>query len=101
MGGLGIYSAVNVINYAFLASHLQTSSLQAKILANSDISSMGLAFERALGAFRVLCGFNAFSLNDELVAPHMMKKLAGAYFSVVEKSLASSLHAHPKTSFYS
>ena len=38
----------------------------------------------------VLLISNAFSLNDEPTAPHMMKKLAGAYFNVVEKSLASN-----------
>ena len=90
MGGLGIYSAGDVINYAFLAFRLQTDSLQAKILANSDISSLGPSFDRALALFRDLCRPNAFSLQDKPVDPHMMKNLAGAYFSVVEKSLASS-----------
>ena len=89
MGRLGIYSAGDVINYAFLTSRLKTSSLQAKILAYSDVSSLDPTFERALGLFRVLCSSNAISLNDEPVAPHMIKKLAGAYFNVVEKSLAS------------
>ena len=41
MGGLGIYSPGDVIKYVFLASLLQTDSLQAKILANSDLSSLG------------------------------------------------------------
>ena len=68
MGGVGIYSAGDVINYAFLASRLQTSLLQAKILANCDLSSLGSAFERALSLFRDLCGSNAFYLNDELTA---------------------------------
>ena len=96
MVGLGIYSASDVINYVFLASRLQTNSLQAKILANRVISSLGFAFERALGAFRVLCGSNAFSLNHGSAAPHMMKKFAGAYFSVVENSLASTYMLTPR-----
>ena len=90
MGVLGIFLAGDVIDYAFLASRLQIDSLQARILANSDLPSLGLTFERALGVFRVLCGSNAFSLNDKSAAPHMMKKLAGAYFNVVENSLVSS-----------
>ena len=90
MGGLNIFSAGDVINYAFFVSRLQTSLLQVKILDNSDLPTLGPAFEHALGVFRVLCGSNALSLNDESAAPHMMKKLAGAYFNVVEKSLASN-----------
>lgn len=39
MGGLGIYAARDVINYAFLTSRLQTSLLQAKILINNDLLS--------------------------------------------------------------
>ena len=77
MGGLGIFAAGDVINYAFLASRLQTSSLQARILANSDLHSLGPTFERALCVFRVDCGSNAFSLNDESAAPHMMKSWQG------------------------
>jgi hypothetical protein len=96
MGGLGIFAAGDVINYAFLASRLQTSSLQARILANSDLHSLGWAFERALGVFRVVCGSNAFSLNDESAAPHMMKKLAEAYFNVVENNLVSSYMLTPR-----
>ena len=90
IGGLGIYSAGDVVNYAFLASRLQTNSLQAKILANNDLPSLGSAFERALSVFRVLCGSNAFSFNNESAAPHMMKKLAGAYFKVFENNLVSN-----------
>ena len=81
------FSVGDVINYAFLASHLKTSSLQAKILANCDLSTPGATFKWALSLFRILCGSNTFSLNDEPVAPQMMKKQAGAYFSVVRKAL--------------
>ena len=95
MGGFGIFSAGDVINYAFLASRLQTCLLQAKIL-DCDLSSPGSAFQRALALFRIFCGSNAFCLNDEPVAPYMMKKLVGAYFSVVEKSLASSYMLTPR-----
>ena len=69
MGGLGIDSAGDSINYAFLASRFQTDSLQAQILANSDLSSRGSAFVRALATFHALCSPDAFSLNDEPIAP--------------------------------
>ena len=59
-------------------------------MANSELSSLGPAFEQAVGIFRGLCGSNAFSLNDEPDAPRMMKTLAGAYFSVIKNSLAST-----------
>ena len=96
MGGLGIYSVVDVINYAFLAFRLQTSSLQARILAHSNLPSLGLAFERALGVFRALCGSNAVSLNDESATPYMMKKLAGEYLNVVENNLVPSYMLTPR-----
>ena len=87
MGGLGIRSAGDVINYSFLTSRLQISSLQAKILANSDLSSLGSAFERALGAFRALCTSNAFSLNDRSTTSHIMKKLAELILVLLRKAL--------------
>ena len=82
MGGLGIFLTGDVINYAFLASRLQTNLLQAKILAKRESV--------------VLCGSNALSLNDEFAAPHMMKKLVGAYFNVVENNLVSSYMLTPR-----
>ena len=96
MGGFGIYSASDVVNYAFLAYRLQTSSLQAKILSNSVLPSLGPAFEWALSVFYVLYDSNAFSLNDEFVSPHMIQKLAGAYFNVVENNLVSSYMVTPR-----
>ena len=69
MRRLGIFSAGDVINYAFLVSRLQINSLQAKSLANSDLATLGMTFEHALGVFCVLCGSNALSLNDESAAP--------------------------------
>lgn len=37
-----------------------------------------------------------FSLNDELVAHHMMKKPSVAYFSIVKKSLMFSYMLNPR-----
>ncbi|GKF78733.1 hypothetical protein Tco_0234301, partial [Tanacetum coccineum] len=50
-GGLGVYSAGDVLNYAFLASRLQSTSLQTKQLRHSDIITSGPAFDNALNAF--------------------------------------------------
>ncbi|GJQ92629.1 putative reverse transcriptase domain-containing protein [Tanacetum coccineum] len=51
--GLGVYSAGDVLSYAFLASRLQSASLQTKLLRHSGIVSSGLAFDNALNAFNV------------------------------------------------
>ncbi|GJW73971.1 putative reverse transcriptase domain-containing protein [Tanacetum coccineum] len=50
-GGLGVYCAGDVLSYAFLASRLQSASLQTKLLRHSGIVSSGLAFDSALNAF--------------------------------------------------
>ncbi|GKC48715.1 hypothetical protein Tco_1071460, partial [Tanacetum coccineum] len=50
-GGLGIYSAGDVLNYAFLASRLQSAGLQTKLLRHSDIKTSGSTFDNALSAF--------------------------------------------------
>ncbi|GKD08356.1 hypothetical protein Tco_1188041 [Tanacetum coccineum] len=50
-GGLGVYSADDVLNYAFLASRLQYASLQSKLLRHSNIVTSGPAFDNALSAF--------------------------------------------------
>ncbi|GJZ85002.1 hypothetical protein Tco_0650341 [Tanacetum coccineum] len=44
LGGLGILLAGDIISYAFLASRLQTSTLQAKILSKTGIASHGSSF---------------------------------------------------------
>ncbi|GJY52788.1 hypothetical protein Tco_0444452 [Tanacetum coccineum] len=50
-GGLGVYSTGDVLNYAFLASRLQSASLQTKLLRHYDIVTFGPAFDNALNAF--------------------------------------------------
>ncbi|GJZ93340.1 hypothetical protein Tco_0665405 [Tanacetum coccineum] len=49
-GGLGVYSAGDVLNYAFLASRLQFASLQTK-LRHTSIASHGPIFDDALSVF--------------------------------------------------
>ena len=79
MGGLVIYSESDVINYAFLASHLRNDSLQAKILGNSDLSSMGPTFDWALAYSHDLCGSNAFFLHDKTAGPYDEKDGRGLF----------------------
>ncbi|GKA75488.1 hypothetical protein Tco_0781866, partial [Tanacetum coccineum] len=50
-GGLGVYSAGDVLNYAFLASRLQSASLQTKLLRHTSIVSPGPIFDEALSVF--------------------------------------------------
>lgn len=72
MGGLSIYSTSDVINYAFIASRLPTSSLQAKMLTNCDVSFPSPTFERVIGLFWFLCSSNVLFLNDEPHAPNFL-----------------------------
>ncbi|GJR84358.1 hypothetical protein Tco_0155143 [Tanacetum coccineum] len=50
-GGLGVYSAGDVLNYAFLASRLQSAGLQTKLLRHTGIVSHGPIFDDALSVF--------------------------------------------------
>ncbi|GKE22882.1 hypothetical protein Tco_1434394, partial [Tanacetum coccineum] len=47
-GGLGIYSTGDVLNYAFLASRLQSAVLQTKLLRHVGIVAYGSTFDDAL-----------------------------------------------------
>ncbi|GJS85692.1 hypothetical protein Tco_0752233 [Tanacetum coccineum] len=50
-GGIGVYSAGDVLNYAFLASRLQSADLQTKLLRHTGIVSPGPIFDDALSVF--------------------------------------------------
>lgn len=61
--GGGVYSAGDVLNYAFLASRLQSASLQTKLHRHSSIVISGPSFDDAL------CAFNAKMEIDLLINP--------------------------------
>ena len=63
------------------------SSLQAKILVNYDLSSLGSAFEHTLSFFRDLCGSNVFlSMMNSL--PHIWwKSWQGLILMLLRKAL--------------
>ncbi|GJS99959.1 hypothetical protein Tco_0821129 [Tanacetum coccineum] len=70
LGGLGILSAGDIIRYAFLASRLQTSALQDKILMKTGIDSHGYSFQHAFDAFNTTCNVDvlSYSLSPRQVA---------------------------------
>ncbi|GJS54136.1 putative reverse transcriptase domain-containing protein [Tanacetum coccineum] len=96
LGGLGILSAGDIIQYAFLASRLQSSTLQTKILMKTDIESQGSSFKHALDVFNTICNLDVLSVTTCTSAPHMMKTLAKCYFGVIEKDLASKYTLSPR-----
>ncbi|GJY65899.1 putative reverse transcriptase domain-containing protein [Tanacetum coccineum] len=96
LGGLGILSAGDIIQYAFLASRLQSSTLQTKILMKTGIESQGSSFKHALDVFNTICNLDVLSVTTCTSAPHMMKTLAKCYFCVIEKDLASKYTLSPR-----
>ncbi|GKC31076.1 hypothetical protein Tco_1038370, partial [Tanacetum coccineum] len=62
-GGLGVYSAGDVLNYAFLASRLQSAELQSKLFRHTGIIAFGPNFEDAS------CVFNTSMETDFLSNP--------------------------------
>ncbi|GKB07222.1 hypothetical protein Tco_0835506 [Tanacetum coccineum] len=91
LGGLGILSAGDIIQYAFLASRLQSSTLQTKILVKTGIESQGSSFKHALDVFNTICNIDVLSVTGCTSAPHMMKSLAKCYFGVIKKDLVSKV----------
>ncbi|GKA13089.1 hypothetical protein Tco_0692635 [Tanacetum coccineum] len=49
--GLVVYSAGDVLNYAFLASRLQSACMKTKLLRHTDIVASGPNFDDALSMF--------------------------------------------------
>ena len=96
LGGLGIISAGDVIQYAFLASRMQSKDLQANILSKSGIISLGLSFQHALDTFNTTCNIDMLSDTTCASAPHMMKTLAKCYFGVIEKDLVAKYSLSPR-----
>ncbi|KAL5713679.1 hypothetical protein ACHQM5_015733 [Ranunculus cassubicifolius] len=88
-GGLGVISAADVMNYAFIASRLQSKELQGKILANAGInhSSMGSSFSKALASYAQVCTVVPDTVS--ISVPNAMHALADRYFSCVEKELVT------------
>ncbi|GJW75158.1 hypothetical protein Tco_0134528 [Tanacetum coccineum] len=88
--------ARDIIQYAFLASRLQTSALQSKILLKTGIASQGSSLMHAPDAFNTTCNVDVLSVTTCTSAPQMMKTLAKCYFGVVEKVLISKYSLSPR-----
>ncbi|GKG38578.1 hypothetical protein Tco_0460290, partial [Tanacetum coccineum] len=54
-GGLGVYSAGDVLNYAFIASRMQSAALQTKLLRHVGIC--GISYIITRGRFLDLASF--------------------------------------------
>ncbi|GJR80490.1 hypothetical protein Tco_0151275, partial [Tanacetum coccineum] len=95
-GGLGVYSAGDVLNYAFLASRLQSAGLQTKLLRHTGIVSPGPIFDDALSVFNTSMKIDLLSNPSEIAAPKLMKKMADIYFTRVTKNAESTFSLSPR-----
>ncbi|GJV55808.1 putative reverse transcriptase domain-containing protein [Tanacetum coccineum] len=95
-GGLGIYSAGDVLNYAFIASRLQSATLQTKLLRDVGIVVPGSTFDDALCVFNNAMEIDFLSNPSEVAAPKLMKKMADIYFTRVTKDAESSYSLSPR-----
>ncbi|GKB92251.1 hypothetical protein Tco_0964523 [Tanacetum coccineum] len=95
-GGLGVYFAGDVLNYAFLASRLQCAGLQTKLLRHTSIVSPGPIFDDALFVFNTSMEIDLLSNPSEIAAPKLMKKMADIYFTWVTKNAESTFSLSPR-----
>lgn len=66
LGGLGIYFMADAMNYCYLASCIQTQSLQINILCNTQLQGPNHNLHQAIDLFSSTCGPD---VNIELTAP--------------------------------
>nr|GEZ67705.1 hypothetical protein [Tanacetum cinerariifolium] len=95
-GGLGVYLAGDVLNYAFIASRLQSAALQTKLLRYVGIVSSGPTFDDALCVFNTAMEIDFLSIPSEAVALKLMKKMADIYFTRVTKDAKSFFSLSPR-----
>ncbi|GJT83818.1 hypothetical protein Tco_1058160 [Tanacetum coccineum] len=95
-GGLGVYSAGDVLNYAFIASRLQSAALQTKLLRHVGLVAYGSTFDDALCIFNASMEIDFLGNPSEIAAPKLMKKMADIYFTRVAKDAESSFSLSPR-----
>nr|GFA26363.1 hypothetical protein [Tanacetum cinerariifolium] len=81
---------VMFLHYAFLASRLQSTNLQSKLLQHSNIVTSVSAFDNALSAFNAKMKIGLLSNPCEVAAPKLIKKLANIYFTRVTQTAEST-----------
>lgn len=69
LGGLGILSAGDIIQYTFLASRMQTNDLQDKILTKTGIVIHGPLSPHALDIFNATCNTDFLAVTGGASAP--------------------------------
>ncbi|GJZ11706.1 ankyrin repeat-containing protein ITN1-like protein [Tanacetum coccineum] len=89
-GGLGVYSAGDVLNYAFLASRLQSAGLQTKLIRHTGIVASGPTFDDVVCVFNTSMETDILSNPSEVATPKLMKKLADIYFTRVTNTAEST-----------
>ncbi|GJT69080.1 reverse transcriptase domain-containing protein [Tanacetum coccineum] len=94
--GLGVYCAGDVLNYAFLASRLQSVGLQTKLLRHAGIFDYRPNFDDALCVFNTSIKNDIMSNSSEIAAPKLMKKLADIYFTRVTNTAESTFSLSPR-----
>ncbi|GJS24553.1 hypothetical protein Tco_0453185 [Tanacetum coccineum] len=95
-GGIGVYSAGDVLNYAFLASRPQFAGLQTKLLLHTRIVASGPIFDDALCVFNTSIETDLLSYLSDIAAPKLMKKMADIYFTRVTKIAESTFSLSPR-----
>ncbi|PWA66849.1 CAAX amino terminal protease [Artemisia annua] len=88
--------AGDIIQYVFLASRMQTSVPQDKILTKTGIVSYGSSLQHALDTFNITCKIDALSVTNGASAPQMIKTLAKCYFGVIKKDPISKYSLSPR-----
>ncbi|GJR97521.1 reverse transcriptase domain-containing protein [Tanacetum coccineum] len=94
-GGLGVYSG-DFLNYAFIASRLQSAALQTKLLRHVGLVAYGSTFDDALCIFNASMEIDFLGNPSEIAAPKLMKKMADIYFTRVAKDAESSFSLSPR-----
>ncbi|GJU21336.1 hypothetical protein Tco_1154678 [Tanacetum coccineum] len=87
-GGLRVYSASDVLNYAFLASRFQSAGLQTKLLRHTGIVASGPNFDDALRVFNTSMETTDFLSNQ--IRP-LLPKLPAEIGNIYSKGLLIGL----------
>ncbi|GKD99769.1 hypothetical protein Tco_1387753 [Tanacetum coccineum] len=95
-GGLGVYATCDVLNYAFIASRLQSASLQTKLLRHSGIVAYGPTFDDSFCVFNTKMKTDLLSNPSEIAAPKLVKKLADICFTHVTQTTESTFSLSPR-----